>query len=361
MLKFDFHNNLVEQKSFCDLPFRKIILSSGGEVSMCCHQYKQLGILKENNNVLDFWQGQLAKEIRETTNQNKLHQVCSSGCSCPFISSEKTERTFLVYDKLKYPTHLEICLPDSHCNIGGTNPNEENPACIMCKRNFTGNTQKDITDFLCRKSLPLMPYLNEFTLLGIAEPFWKDAIFNVFQKLNFSKHKHHIKFSTNTNGTCLNEKTTRRFFEETTTSNISWSFDAATPITFQKIRRLDAFDLINKNISRFIEMRREYGGKDKHVVSIWNNINMLNVEEMPLMVQQAIDLHVDYMIMVPTYEQQGLVKLGELVLNRKNYKIFKKFSEEAKEIADKNNFYLGYPTKFDVPLTSFDKNFVQIQ
>lgn len=360
MIDFKYHDFLRPKENFCPLPFTKVILSSWGEVSMCCHQTQQIGKLTETNTILEIWQNAVAQEIRNSTINGELHKVCLSAQSCPFITTEKTPYQFSSYEDYRYPTHLEVCLPDSHCNIGGTNPNDENPACIMCKRNFDGATQPDIRDFLYFKSKPIMPYLQKFTLLGIAEPFWKNAVFDAFEKLNFEKYKHQIKFSTNTNGTCFSESIINNLFQKTCTTDISWSLDAATPTTFEKIRRIPAFHAIIKNLRNYLNIRDNYGGKEKHVVSIWNNINMLNVHEMPDMVRQGINYGVDYMIMIPTYEQGGVVKLGDLFLNNKNVKLFKKASEEAMQIANDNNFWLGYPTKFDVP-QRFDEELVQIK
>lgn len=309
---------------------------------MCCHQLTQIGKITPDCNVLDIWRNHLAKDIRNVTSNGNLHPVCTSWNSCPFIVKELEFYPIKMYKESLYPMCLEICLPDKHCNIGGENPSEENPACIMCRRNFVINDIEDITDLLCEKSIPLMPFLKYLSVLGIAEPFWKDAVFNIFEKLNFNDHKNHIVFMTNTNGICLNEKTTEKFFSQVEKSEISWSLDAATKDTFQKIRRLDAFDLVVNNLKRWLKKRNK-----NHEVVIYNNINMLNIHEMKEMVNLAWQWGVDRMIMLPTYDQAGSIKLGELMLCEKNIKIFKKFSEEAMEFAKKKNFKLIYTKPFD--------------
>jgi hypothetical protein len=338
---------LTKHTAFCHLPFTKLILNSWGDVSMCCHQTTQLGRLDEKTNVLDLWNSHLAREIRDFTTKGNLHPVCSSWNSCPFMVSEKWDYTFLQYRRSAYPMYLEICLPDKHCNIGGEKPSEENPACIMCRRNFHTPDQQDITDFLCEKAKPLMPYLRYLCVLGIAEPFWKDAVFNIFNKLDFERYKDRIEFTTNTNGTCLNEKMTRKFFETVNTSDLSWSLDSATPETHIKIRRLDAFDLVVKNLRRWVVMREEYGGKKKHKVCVYNNINMFNVHEMTKMVELSHDIGVDKMIMLPTYDQSGVVQLGEMLMCEKNLDIFKKSSEEAMMRSQELGVKLYYSKKFD--------------
>lgn len=328
--------------TFCPLPYTKIILNAWGEVSMCCHQLTQIGKLTPDSNVLDIWRNNLAKDIRSITSSGQLHPVCTSWNSCPFIVNEIKMYPMQMYAESLYPMYLEICLPDKHCNIGGESPSDDNPACIMCRRNFTINEIEDITDLLCEKSIPLMPYLKYLSVLGIAEPFWKDAVFNIFEKVGFSKYKNHIRFVTNTNGTCLNERTTDKFFEQVEKSEISWSLDAATKETFQKIRRLDAFDLVVGNLKRWLKKRSK-----NHEVVIYNNINLLNVHEMVKMVELAWQWGVDRMIMLPTYDQAGIIKLGELMLCEKNINIFKKWSEQAMNFAKQKNFKLTYTKPFD--------------
>lgn len=335
-------NQFEDIQEFCGLPFTKLILNSWGEVSMCCHQIKQIGKIDKDSNILDIWNCALAQEIRQETNKGNLHKVCKSWSSCPFIVSEKKWHNVTVHKELKYPTYIEICLPDKHCNVGGEKPNDKNPACIMCRRNFNIPDQPDLTDLICEKVLPIMSKLRHLCVLGIAEPFWKDAVFMILKKLMFEKYKHQCEFRTNTNGICINEKTAVRFFENVEISDVSWSIDAATPETHEKIRRLNTFDLVVENLKRWISLK-----SDKHRVSIYNNINMLNVHEMSLMVKMAKEIGVDCLILLPTHDQTGVVKLGELILCEKNVEIFKRESEKARELANSIGLNLIYPTKFD--------------
>lgn len=349
MLKLDSHDDFHQEvETFCNLPFSKVILTSHAEVSMCCHQNVMLGQLTEETGILDIWRGAFAQKVREETLKGALHPVCTSWNSCPFIVKERTKYKMKFYRRFAYPMIMEICLPDTHCNVGGENPTPDNPACIMCKRNWIKPHQPDMTDFLCKKAKPVMPYIRELMVLGIAEPFWKDALFKIYEQVEFHRYKHRVKFHTNTNVICLNERTSRRFFEETEWSDLAFSFDAATPETFRKIRRMNVFDTVVKNAKSYLKMRNEYGGRDHHKVHIWNNINLLNIDEMTQMVEMASELGVDYMVMLPTYDQQGFVKLGEMMLCQKNVGLFKRASEKAMERAKQLGLNLHYVKRFDV-------------
>ena len=350
-MSIKFHPNhkedIVEHKAFCGLPFNKCILNAEGYVSMCCYQLNQLGKLRQDNSILDIWNSRLANKIRETTMKGQLHSHCKSWNVCPFLVKEKEPVPFKAYKKFTYPTYLEICLPDSHCNIGGLIPTEDKPACIMCIRNHRKPRQQDITGFLCAKAKPLMPYLKHLCVLGIAEPFWKDKVFEVFEWLEFPRYKNQIRFETNTNATLLVPKVNERFFSEVNWSDISFSIDAATPETFIKIRRIDAYRNIIQNIKNFMKLRGENGGSVRHITRIWNNINLLNVNEMTQMVEVAADLGVDNMVMLPTHDQNGNVSLGEILLNSKNVKVFEKNADEAMNKAIKLNLPLSYPKPFN--------------
>lgn len=349
MLKLESREDfIVTVPAYCNLPFAKLILSSTGEVSMCCHQLTQLGRLTDNTDVLDLWNSPLAKKIRSVTEAGGLHQVCSSWNSCPFLIKKREVYECYCYRRQAYPMSIEICLPDSHCNIGGESPDDKNPACIMCKRNWDKPHQPNLFNFLCSKTKPIMPYLRQISLLGIAEPFWRDAVFQMYENLEFWRYRHQCEFATNTNVICLTEKVTRRFFEETTLSSLGFSFDAASPEVFRKIRRLNAYELVLENAKRYLKMRDEYGGKKNHKVRIYNNINLLNIDEMTKMVETAADLGIDSMTMLPTYNQQGIVQLGELMLCDKNVKLFKKASEDAMKRAKELGINLHYSSPFDV-------------
>lgn len=349
--------------TYCSLPYTKLILNSWGEVSMCCHQLTQLGKITADTNLIDIWNSPLAKSIRATMDRGDLHPVCTSWNSCPFILKERHMYPQGMYRRAAYPLYLEICLPDKHCNVGGETPTADNPACIMCRRNFDVPSQLDLTDLLCEKAKPLMPYLKYLCVLGIAEPFWKDAVFKIFDRLEFSRYREQIEFTTNTNGICLKESVARRFFEAATKSDLSWSLDSATPETHMKIRRLDAFDLVAQNLKRWIRMRDEYGGAAKHKVCVYNNINMLNVHEMTRMVELAKEWGVDRMVMLPTYDQSGVVKLGELMLCDKNVKLFAKAADDAMRRAEVIGMKLVYSKRFDMvppPVGVSDQKLVQL-
>ena len=336
--------NIEESKmtAFCPLPFTKLLVNAWGDVFMCCHHpgNSKLGNVKQHN-LLKLWRSEKAKLTRDQTKKGKLAPICHQAPNCPFKLKEKVPFEFPM--NIDFPRDIEIDLPDKHCNIGGENPTPDT-ACIMCVRSHSFNpNQPDITDLICEQVRPLMPYIKKFCVLGIAEPFWKDAVFDVFEKVNYKKYKDNILFETNHNVTCFGERSQSRFVNEVAQSNLQFSLDAATPDTYVKIRRLDAYDLCIKNLKLWLSART-----DKHKVTIWNNINMINLHEMTGMVQTAIDLGVDSIYMLPTQNQNKMVNLGDLTINSKNVDLFEKHSCDAMHLARLNGMDLRYVQPFNV-------------
>lgn len=336
---------MADIKAFCPLPFNKLIIDEFGNATSCCHQSKPLGnIFKQD--LISLWKGGIASTIRSETLAGRLHRICTESNTCPFINHPKPAKDVQTHDQ--YPTHIEICLPASHCNIGGENPSPSNPACIMCIRNFDLIKHPVMTDDICKQVAPLMSYLNEFTVLGIAEPFWKGEAWRVFDMVGYHLYRNQIKFSTNTNGICLTDRVIDEFFCRINTSEMSFSIDAATPETFMKIRRMDCYDLIVKNMKSFMKKREMFGGSERHVVKIYNNINLINVHEMGMMVEVCKEVGADELLLIPTHNQMGRVDLGEILMNESNLKLFQRYAMIAQVRATELDVKLVFGNTFNI-------------
>jgi MoaA/NifB/PqqE/SkfB family radical SAM enzyme len=220
-------------------------------------------------------------------------------------------------------------LPKQHCNVGGENPTPEHPACLMCERSWAFKKQEDRVDEICKilKDNLNIPRLKVIHIQGVAEPFWKDRIFDVLDAIGVTPY---TCVSTATNGTILNEEIIRRYFEYPR-SNTSFSVDAATPETYRKLRRLD-YNKVVENLMLFSEWRtpRTQG------FFIHNNINLLNIEEVEGMVRLAASVKADFVDFDPTYELPGLC------VDENNFPLFKQAEERilraAKEVGIRATF-----------------------
>jgi MoaA/NifB/PqqE/SkfB family radical SAM enzyme len=282
--------------AFCPHPFQRLKVTPEGNVSMCCFQYRDcLG------NILfksfeDIWFGPVAKKIREMTANKEFHPSCLTE-SCPYRYKPLVDQPV---EHFTYPREFELDLPTQHCNIGGEDPSPERPACLMCERHLYMHKHVDRLNEVCVKLRPYVRYIRALHIQGIAEAFWKDRIFEIFDHLGVEKYKEKVTVSTTTNGTILTKARRERWFDYPL-SSCTFSIDASTPETFKLIRRIDAYDAIVRNLMAFAEERKPGQG-----LRIHNNINLFNINEVVGMVEVAARAKVDFIDFNATYNTPGI-------------------------------------------------------
>jgi MoaA/NifB/PqqE/SkfB family radical SAM enzyme len=307
MLKIQTNN-----ETFCTLPFSRIRITSEGNVGFCCIHKPIVGNILEKS-FDEIWNGPLAEEVREVTKRNKLHSSCA-GRYCPY---EFGPRQYSSIVKHEYPIRIDLDLPNTHCNIGGTNPSIDSPACIMCPRSSVYfQPEEDKVLQICEKIKPYLAYVNNLHIQGIAEPFWKGKLFETLDALEFEKHKNRIEFSTFTNGTIFSKKVREEYLKRCPKSVTYISMDAATDATYRKIRIVDSFKKMQEN---FIAFGKERGTSNKLVSA--NNINAFNVSEIASMIDLAKLANVDWIEFNSTdANDENMLKF---VINEDNQHLFK--------------------------------------
>jgi len=321
-------------EAFCTYPFQRIKVTSEGDVTMSCFQEKKcLGnILKKD--VQQIWDSALANQIREFTEQGKLHPTCQVS-SCPHYNSNNRKPITVSY--CPHPVELEIDLPSQHCNIGKENPTKKNPACIMCERHRLNNFhQEDRLEEICEILRPHMRNIRQLHIQGIAEPFWKGKIFELLDWLNFNKDR--CSITTTTNGTLMN-KATRDKFLSYPSSTLTWSLDAGSPEVFKAIRRLNAYSTVVRNLKAYANER-----EPSQKVHIHNNINTINICDVMKMVELAAEANVDRLDFNPSYY------VPAIEVNPSNAHIFRDAQERIIERAEELNVNVTFMRPF-VPCT----------
>jgi len=337
----------LERRPFCLHPFRRLKIDAYGGVTHCCYQTPSLGNILEQD-FRDIWEGELNQEIRDVIMDGKLHRKCRGGCpfnDAELLSSKGFNRSG------RFPlAALEIDFPASHCNIGGENPSPENPACIMCCRDqegFMEGLPLSRFDEVLDKIKPMMPDLEEIAIIGNAEPFWKDAIFKAFDKIDYIAYRKSCRFWTYTNGTSFGEQTMKEYMKYVKTSCLNFSIDAATPETYVKIRRLDLYETIKENIKRYSSCRttsqRRRNVAGQHFIRIFNVLSQLNFREMPLMVREAEEMGADVVSFGFVHSAGGAVAaetMALLELTGEDREEYEKCEAEAKRIASQSRVEL---------------------
>lgn len=329
-------------RTFCSFPFNKIKVNCDGGVHLCCRMKSgSIGNLRTSS-FEEIWNSPLLQEIRTSCSKGELHKTCSAMGTCPYIFKERE-----MYEiKEGYPKILEIDLPNTSCNIGAEIPTKENPGCIMCNRaNANFRPQEDHLDEIMPKLKSLMPYIRELHVQGIAEPFYKERVFDMMDKLNFKIYSKNCKYVTYTNGTLFNSRIRNRLYEYCNKCIIKFSLDASTPETYRKIRRIDAFDKVVEYLMAYSKERTKH-----QKLHINNNINYFNVHEVVGMVEMASKAQVDALVLNSTFslfeETLDGIKTADFMVNSERAPLFKKAQEDALKRAEE----LGVNLEINRPL-----------
>lgn len=345
-------------KSYCDLPFTRLKIDDDGSYQSCCHQSIYYGnFIKDNITLEEAMESTILRDIRVAVLNSKLHTHCIN-TQCPMYYKDLTNKPHNV-SLLKYPKQIELSLPSTWCNIGGLKPTPDT-ACIMCPRSskhymsrYADGTVIDNTDKLLEIIKPAMPYLQTFTVLGIAEPFYKGRIFDVFDKLEYKKYKDNIYFWTFCNGSLFGDQNQDRYLNEyVNRGNIGFSIDASTPETYQKIRRLDYYKTITRNLEKYFNKVNNFSEKRDWSFTTYN-INKINLHEMEDMVRFSHNIGANRTEFSLTYTSDlGMALNKDLLCNENNWQEFWEMQQRVEQLAKE----LNYKVDFYVP---FHKGFLK--
>ena len=334
-------------KSYCALPFTRLKIDADGSFQSCCHQSTYYGnFIEDNITIEEAMKLPLLKDVRVATLNTSLHEGCNNK-KCPLYFTDLSRIKEVKVNH--YPEEIELALPSTWCNIGGLNPTPET-ACIMCPRssvNYMNIHSEDNTEKLLEIIKPSIPYLKTFTVLGIAEPFWKGRIFDVLDKIEFKKYKDNILFWTYCNGSIFGDKYQDLFLHEyTSLTCVGFSIDAATPETYKKIRRLDYYPTIQKNLEKYFNKVNNLGYKRDWSFTAYN-INLINLHEMEDMLRFGNSIGVEKVQFTLTYtSDEGMALSKNLMCNESNWQQFwekqQRIEQLAKELNQKVEFYLPF-------------------
>jgi len=354
---------MYQKKVYCQLPWTRMKIQCDGNVTMCCHQSSSgsLGNLLEVNDWKDLWFSQKAKEIRKSVSRSQLHEACNTK-ECPFRYYNLSFTQSFLFNENAYPLDIEIDLHASHCNYGGKNASPET-TCVMCPRQseYVRHhiiTKPDKTFEILEKVKPLMPHLTSMSLLGLSEIFWQNKVFEIFDFIDFKKYRKELIFWSNTNGSVFDHTKMKTFSEYVCKSRLYFSLDACTSETYLKIRKNNLFERVVGNLKTWNEYRKKLNANGhNHTVGIFNNINILNVSEVPKMVEMAAEIGVDMITLTPTNNVCNMPELSTLLVNKQNWELFSDVEKEAYKIAKTHDIELNIVRPLAL---GFEQQLVQI-
>lgn len=350
----------MEIEAFCPYPWQRVRVTSEGNVAMCCFMRPDplkseseayIGNLL-NNSFDEIWFSEIAESIRNDTLAGKLHKKCQTP-GCPFLTATSHPKQHITYNE--YPNFLEIDLPNTHCNVGGLNPDPiKSPACIMCERSSPlFRPEKDHLFAVLEKIKYIVPNLKQIHIQGIAEPFYESRqfgylLFDILDLLDFDKYAHQITISVTTNGTLLKHNVRQEYLSRVPHSITNFSIDAATSETFKAIRIFDCFEKVLENLYAFSKERV----RERQFLRIHCNVNTINVREAVDLVDIAHKANVEYIEYNPT---DGFNH--KILVNKDTCGIFRKAQFDIIDRCEK----LGVPYNFLRPLDlDMTENLIQL-
>ncbi len=308
---------MKEISALCYKPFQHLTINEDGNVAPCCMlaPYPFGNIFSESTETI--WNSDKLKEFRTGLMEGKLEgvELCKN-VLCDIYKNGMNKHNF--GDSF---ISLEINLPASHCNI--------NPPCLMCERMNNHPAPKDITKELCEKID--LSNIKILRVQGLAEIFWKDRIFDVFDYLKYKEYKDNILFSFNSNGICLNEVNIKRFFEYVDKTEAFFSLDASTDETYFKIRRQPSIKPTVENIKKFVDIGKDLGKRVNSIIHF--NANNLNIGELPEVIDICIYTHSNINVVLTTPVNKWI---APHCFNDSNKETFFHYSNLAREKAKHN-------------------------
>lgn len=179
-----------------------------------------------------------------------------------------------------FPIHLDLDLRDA-CNL----------KCIMCHQSYRKRTNDKINQELLEKAIADFAEngLCAINIGASCEPLLEQDLF--FYTLELCNKYDIMDIFVHTNGLLLTKEVSQKILK-TKIKHLCISLDAATPETYEKVRGVDKYDELSKNILQFVQMRNDLN-LDFPEVRISFCINNHNIDEQGLFLekwQQQVDL-----------------------------------------------------------------------
>jgi MoaA/NifB/PqqE/SkfB family radical SAM enzyme len=165
-----------------------------------------------------------------------------------------------------------------------------NLQCVMCEHSQEGMVAKrHFPEHLVDRLAPFMSVASRFQLHSLGEPLMSPAFWKIIERIT-AVHRGAPDISFNSNGLLLSEKHIALLLASKL-REINISFDAATAVTYERIRGAD-FDRLVANVTNLVQARSAARRSDFKIIL---NMTLMraNIEELPLFVRLAHQLGAD--------------------------------------------------------------------
>jgi len=190
-----------------------------------------------------------------------------------------------------------------------------NELCQQCPRTFLSREEdRDLTYDEFRAIVDQFPVLDRVVLHGLGEPLLNKDLPKMIRYLK--RRGTYVLF--NSNGTLLNEKRGQALIDAGL-DEYRLSMDGATREMYARVRGVDAFDKIWRNMRAFIDMQKQKDAQ-KPAVSLWFTAMRENLQDLPELIRIAAEVGIKEVYMQRlVYFEVGLAASKQSLFRRANY------------------------------------------
>lgn len=304
--EFKKQRNTAKNATICYAPSISLNFDQSGDITACCFNRSFVLGRYPDNQLMDIWEGEKIKRLREALENDDLSLGCQQ-CE-RYIKNMNFEGVLIRHfddhaplsplwkekekwwkhtfpskskkDFFAYPVMFEFEL-SNQCNL----------ECIMCGGKWSSAIRKNRENQSAIKSpydenfvgqiRPFLPHLKRANFLG-GEPFLIHVYQDIWQDILDINPS--IEVAITSNGTVLNPRA-RKIVEQLPNCKITLSIDSLQKDTWENIRRNGKFDILKSNLEWLISI-----GKVKSF-SVCPMIQ--NRYEIPEIIQFCVDHDLD--------------------------------------------------------------------
>lgn len=187
-----------------------------------------------------------------------------------------------------------------------------NEFCQQCPRTLLSREEdRDLTFDEFRTIVDQFPVLDRVVLHGLGEPLLNKALPDMVRYLR--KRGTYVLF--NSNGIALTEKRGQQLIDAEL-NEYRLSMDGASREIYARVRGIDAFDKVWRNVRRFITQQKAQQASSPRV-SLWFTAMRENLHELPTLIELAAESGIQEVYMQRlVYFQQGLAQAQQSLFQR---------------------------------------------
>jgi MoaA/NifB/PqqE/SkfB family radical SAM enzyme len=205
-----------------------------------------------------------------------------------------------------------------------------NELCQQCPRTLLSREEdRDLSFDEFRHIVDQFPVLERVVLHGLGEPLLNKDLPRMIGYLK--ARGTHVLF--NSNGILLNARRGQELIAAGL-DEYRLSMDGATPQTYARVRGVDAFDKVWRNVRAFITMQREQDAS-KPAVSLWFTAMKENLHELPPLIDLADENGIrEVYLQRLVYFQRGLAHSQQALFRRATHEeleLVRRYEQICKE------------------------------